>query len=340
MVFLFPGSADPALPEKLEIACALCHIGVEGIVDEGVVVSPLGPGALCRDSGKFGKPPVNGGSITNSEEVPDGRRDVDACALVHFVLGGLLTEDVFPVVGDPWSAIFPLGVANFFCFRGVNLDPSALADGVTRLGVVAIPPWNDPLGLGFVVGVVEAVVVGERDVKRILFRREGRGDKAITRGRIRIVVSSVIFCPFLVPGRFIVGCRIVRGGFFTNPKDGCRDVLFPRVQGSLSLNRIGSLCDHGNFRAVLSHRLRGDDRDENDSSEGQRGQNRGKISEFQSSVSGGLFLPSGAWHVTVGPVTKCAVFIPQNFTSSFPMVTRFQWRSLRWPRICSLEAGW
>ena len=220
---------------------------------------------------------MNGGAVSDLKKIPHGRGNIDAGALVHRVFWEFLSEDILPVVSDPWTAILPLGVADFGGLGGVDLNPPTLADCVAGIRIVALPPGDDPGRLRFVVGMIQAVVVGKGDVKWVLLRSEGRRDIAIAGTGIRVVVASVILHPFLIPGRFIVWGRIVGSGSFTDPEDGRGDVFFPRIQRFLSPDRIDGFGNHGDFRAVLGCGLQAHNEEADDSSRKQRRHNREKI---------------------------------------------------------------
>ncbi len=150
-----------------------------------------------------------------AEVVADGGGDINAGPAVVW---GLPTEDVFPVVGDPGSAVFPLGVADLATV--VELDPTALADALTRWWIVAREPGDYPGGFGAVPTVVETVVVGESHVEWIETGAEGPGGKVLPCLWIRVVVSAVVLGPLAVPGGVVIGSGILSAWFFTDPEDG------------------------------------------------------------------------------------------------------------------------
>ena len=179
------------------------HVGVDLRVDEGVVGSiprPRPPG----NPTELHEAPVQLLAGLQAEVVADRRGDINAGPVVA---RGLASEDVFPVVGDPGSAVFPLGVADLAAV--VELDPTALADALTRWWIVAREPGDYPGGFGTVSAVVETVVVGEGHVERIETGAEGPGGKVLSCLWIRVVVSAVVLGPLAVPGGVVIGSGIL-----------------------------------------------------------------------------------------------------------------------------------
>ena len=126
------------------------------------------------------------------------------CGFVAGVLGPLALEDVFPIVGDPGAAVFPLRVAAAFAV--VDLDPAALEDGFAGVGIHPGEPGDDLGGLRLVAGPAGDVVVGERHVEGIEAGREAFGAELAAAvvgdpgARIGVVVAPEIDRPLLIPG--------------------------------------------------------------------------------------------------------------------------------------------
>ena len=115
-------------------------IGVCLGIDEGIVGSVPGPGA-AGDTEEFDEAPVQLVAGFQGKIVANGGRDIDSGLVVLVGPGWLPSKDVFPVVGDPWTAVLPLGVAD--SAAEIELDPAALADAGSRSGIVAGKPGDD-----------------------------------------------------------------------------------------------------------------------------------------------------------------------------------------------------
>jgi hypothetical protein len=48
-------------------------------------------------------------------------------------------------------------------------------------------------------------------------------------GRIWVIKSTVAFCPLFVPGTCAIRDEIISAWRFSDPKDGCYDICFPRI---------------------------------------------------------------------------------------------------------------
>ena len=91
---------------------------------------------------------MDGGLISDAQEVANGGRDIDPGSLVFFIFRAFVTEDVLPVIGDEGATVFPLSVADFPSVGGVDLDPTAFTDGFSGFRDDALPPRDDAGGLG------------------------------------------------------------------------------------------------------------------------------------------------------------------------------------------------
>ena len=81
-----------------------------------------------------------------------------------------------------------------------DLHPAALAACFSGTFIGAFMPPGDHAVREWVVGpVVEAVVEGQGDVKRIQFGSKGFGAVVVAGCFIRVIVSAVVFLPFGVP---------------------------------------------------------------------------------------------------------------------------------------------
>ena len=119
--------------------------------------------------------------------------------MVFFVLRALGAEDVLPVIDGEGAAILPLGVADFFRRRGVDLEPATLADAGAGFGDGAGPPGDDACGFWAVSRVINAVVVGEGDVKGILAGGDAFWKIADAGLGVGVIVSAEVFLPVLIP---------------------------------------------------------------------------------------------------------------------------------------------
>jgi hypothetical protein len=143
---------------------------VDGRIDEGIIFSIPRPRADFRDPGILDEAPVNGGLVTYTEVVSNSGGDIDPRTLVVFVLRAFVSEDILPIIGHERSAILPLGVADFAGFRAINLNPTPFAGGFSRFAIDPIPPRDHACCFRFVHVMVQAVVIREGDVKRVLPR--------------------------------------------------------------------------------------------------------------------------------------------------------------------------
>lgn len=143
--------------------------------------------------------------------------------MIFLILRSLIPKDIGPVIGDKGTTVFPLRVAGFAGFWAVDLKPPAFANAFARSGDASLPPGNDSCRFGLVLGVVEAIVVGEGNIEGVLLRNKAGGQEPGAKLRVGIVVSTKVRLPICVPRRFAVWGRVVWGGLLANPKDGRGD---------------------------------------------------------------------------------------------------------------------
>ena len=169
--------------------------------------------------------------------------------MVFGVLGLLISKNVIPVVSGERAAVFPLRIAD--ALVGNDLDPATLADGLAGAGAVALEPGNDAGSFRLVGLVIDAVVVGEGDVKWVEPWRESFGDVAAPGCGIGVVVAAIVLLPILVPGGLIVRGRVFGSGFFTDPKDSGGDEFLPVVLGFLVFEGIWRRGHDGHLWSCL-----------------------------------------------------------------------------------------
>lgn len=77
---------------------------------------------------------------------------------------------------------------------------------------------------------VDIVIVGERDVKRVLFRTKSSRSIAVSACCwIGVIVSTKVSLPFGIPRAGVIWSRIFGCGFLANPENSGRNILFPRI---------------------------------------------------------------------------------------------------------------
>lgn len=142
---------------------------------------------------------MDDGFVSDAEVVTHGWGEIDAGVLVFGVFGAFVAEDVFVVIGEEGSAVFPLGVADLLGGGAVNLNPTSLANGFTGIGIDSTPPRDDARGFWFMRAMIEAIVVGEGDVEGVESRDKGFGAIAEALRRVGVIVTAEILGPFGVP---------------------------------------------------------------------------------------------------------------------------------------------
>lgn len=105
------------------------------------------------------------------------------------------SEDVVVVVCVKWPAVRPLSIADFTIT--INLDPASVTDRFPRLGFIILEPGNDTRSLRLVCRVVQAVIVGERDVEGVQLRDEAL--RQVATAIFRIIKSTEIGLPIRIP---------------------------------------------------------------------------------------------------------------------------------------------
>ena len=90
--------------------------------------------------------------------------------MVISVFRAFVTENILPIISHEGATVFPLRVTDSSGFGAINLNPTAFAGGFSRFAIDPIPPRDHTCCFRFVHPMVQAVVVRERDVKRVLPR--------------------------------------------------------------------------------------------------------------------------------------------------------------------------
>jgi len=91
-------------------------------MEKRIVGAVSSPGAF-RYIGKVNETPMHFGLGGHAEVVTYGRGNVQTSGLVLRVFGTLIAKHIRPVVGGEWTAVFPLGVTDFFAVD--DLKPAA-----------------------------------------------------------------------------------------------------------------------------------------------------------------------------------------------------------------------
>jgi len=194
------------------------------LVDEWVVFAVERPRA-ARHFAEVHEFPVRDIRVGEAEEVTDGGRYVKPSALIGVWRGFFVAEDVLPVVGPERAAIAPLRVADLS--RGVaNFNPLIPADGLAVFNKCFLEPGDDLFGFGleFIVG---EIVVGKRDVERVLPGDKLGGKETCAMGGKRIVEPAEAADPIVIPGvGFLDAFSIMPGA---HPEDGGHDPGLPGI---------------------------------------------------------------------------------------------------------------
>lgn len=221
-------------------------IRISGRIHEGIIRSVERPWAAWN-LGKFNEAPVDWKEVPYVEIITNRWGNIDTCAFITGILGTGITEDVIIVGGVEGATIFPLGIANPFI--GNDLHPAALADRLSWFWIVAFKPWDHSGGLLLMHPVVQAIVIGQCDIKGI--ELWGEVAREISIAVFRVIVSPEIFLPILIPRGLIVGCWISRCRLFANPKDSGRDIFFPRIDCLLIVLWVRWCSHYGDARTTL-----------------------------------------------------------------------------------------
>ncbi len=196
--------------------------------------------------------------IADTKVVAHGGGDIDARSFVLRSLWLGIAKDVGVVIGGEGAAIFPLRVADFSIAD--DLEPASLTNGVAWFRIVSFKPRNDASGFGFVLGVVQAIVVGEGNVERVELWGESLREVSVS--LFWVIVSPVIYLPFLIPGGLVIRGWIVLRWLFANPENRSGDELLPRVNGLLILIRVRRRGRDLYLRSILPKKRKNEERKE------------------------------------------------------------------------------
>jgi len=183
----------------VEVANASEAIGVYFGIFEGIVGAVFGPRAAFLDLRELYEAPVDDGAVSYAEVVANGRRDIDAGGFVLGVFWLLVAKDVCVVGGIKGTAVFPLGKAVFFGLGRDDLNPAPFADGLAGFWGVSLEPRDHAGGFRFVIGVVQAVVVGEGNIEGVLLWSEIFRQIPTASALFGVIEAPVVLHPLLIP---------------------------------------------------------------------------------------------------------------------------------------------
>src|ERR1044071_497405 len=146
--------------------------------------------------------------------------------MVKIRLRTLAAENILKMVCAKWPTILPLRVAEAVAFA--DGDPTVAADGLPRPSVGLLKP-RDHQRCFWLELAMRHIVIGQRDVERILPRDERDWDVIPARARLRVIRAAVIRCPIEIPATLVIRNRIVSAGLFSHPKYGGDNIHFPRI---------------------------------------------------------------------------------------------------------------
>ena len=201
--------------------------------DEGVVVAVHCPWS-GRDFSELGKSPVTGIFVAETEIIPDGWRNVQTGTLIQIGSRAFVAKDILPVIGAERATIFPLSITN--SVPVTNGKPTTFQDGLTIPDIRLLKPRDDLAGFRFGSTAFD-VVVGKRDIKRILPGNEVDRNKISSGSGIRAIIASIAIVPIPIPGTTIVRDRVIAARAFTDPEDGGNNSKFPGVAAGTSTQR-------------------------------------------------------------------------------------------------------
>lgn len=113
----------------------------------------------------FDEAPFDGGAAAELEKIPHSWAQVDAGSAISVGQGGIVAEDILPVVDLEWADVFPLRITDAALM--VDGQPAVFADG-DAVATKALPKPRDHLvSLRAVATDFGHVVVGQCHVKRI-----------------------------------------------------------------------------------------------------------------------------------------------------------------------------
>jgi hypothetical protein len=130
------------------------------------------------------------------------------------------------MVRSEWSRVFPLRISDSIAFA--DGDPSIFTSGKSRALVGLFKPRNNARRF-WPVARMCFVVVGECAIKWILPRCKFYRNIITPMGRIRVIETTVAFCPLLVPSTCAIRDQIMATWLFADPKDCCYDACFSRI---------------------------------------------------------------------------------------------------------------
>src|SRR6516162_1939212 len=133
-----------------------------------IVIAVHGP-RTWGDFAEFCEFPIARILVTQPQIIANGRRNVQARALVQIWPRALVSEHVLPVIRTEGTTILPLCITNSVSVS--NGDPSTLKNALTIANISISEPWNHLTRLAFGVATFH-VVIRESDIKRILARHE------------------------------------------------------------------------------------------------------------------------------------------------------------------------
>ena len=151
------------------------------------------------------------------------------------------------MIGAKRTGIFPLRVGHTIALPDCDPAAFARANGRTLIGV--LEPWDD-LGRFRPMTSCGFVVIGQRAIKRILFRYKIRRNVTSTVGAIRVVESTVIPGPVFVSRTRTIWDRIVPARLLADPENGRHNFLLPLVPFRVP-RRFLSRRDK--YRTLLQH---------------------------------------------------------------------------------------
>lgn len=148
--------------------------------------------------GEINKSPMDFSVGFHTEVITDGRGDVNSGAVILGVFGWFISKDILPVIGGEWAAVFPLRVTDSFAVNDLNPTSFTGCFSWPFIGA-AIPPWDHTAGCGMVICVVEAIIVGEGDIKWVEPWDKRLGTILDTSRFVWVVESAVVLLPLRIP---------------------------------------------------------------------------------------------------------------------------------------------
>src|SRR5690242_8803175 len=112
--------------------------------------------------------------------------------MIEIRLGTLIAEDVLKMIRAKRAAILPLRITEAIPFA--NRNPTMATDRLPRAGVGLLEPRDHQRRFRLKLAVSD-VVIGQREVERILPRHESDRNVIASGTRVRVVGAAVIRCP-------------------------------------------------------------------------------------------------------------------------------------------------